>query len=377
MPDLAETARVDTLARRVNRRLRDRHPGGSRVLPVYSPGVPGRSRAVARRHVRPGLWRGERLLPARPPPRLAERGRTGGIRRACRRTFVRHGGAASAGAQRSSAGAAASRLRRIDHGARGSGPAGGGTEAPGPRTLARGAATRRRGGGADHARCGRRSRAPDRRHRSSRIATADTAPSCCAPRGLRTVDDASLSATAPRTHTPICVSRCRANCGQVQRLLARERVRAIELHHLVGHHPSVLEVIAYLQVPYDLHVHDYAWLCGRVALVGAAERYCGEPDVAQCEACVANAGNLIDEDISVAALRRRSARLMAGARRVIAPSEDAAARIRRHFPAVRPTVQPHEDDAALGKPPFSNVGECEPYLRGWRDRCPQGLPGDP
>jgi GT2 family glycosyltransferase len=141
--------------------------------------------------------------------------------------------------------------------------------------------------------------------------------------------------------------------GQLQRLLARERVGAIELHHLVGHHPSVLEVIAFLQVPYDLHVHDYAWLCARVALVGAAERYCGEPDVAQCEVCIANAGNLIDEDISVAALRRRSARLMAGARRVIAPSEDAAARIRRHFPAVRPTVQPHEDDAALGGPPFS------------------------
>ncbi len=142
--------------------------------------------------------------------------------------------------------------------------------------------------------------------------------------------------------------------GQLQRLLARERVRAIELHHLVGHHPSVLEVIAHLQVPYDLHVHDYAWLCGRVALVGAAERYCGEPHVAQCEVCVANAGNLIDEDISVAVLRRRSARLMAGARRVIAPSEDAAARIRRHFPAVRPTVQPHEDDTALGELPFSN-----------------------
>ncbi len=142
--------------------------------------------------------------------------------------------------------------------------------------------------------------------------------------------------------------------GKLQRLLARERPCAIELHHLVGHHPSVLEVIAHLQVPYDLHVHDYAWLCPRVALVGAAERYCGEPDVAQCEVCVASAGNLIDEDISVAALRRRSARLMARARRVIAPSEDAAARIRRHFPAVHPTVQPHADDAALGEPPLSN-----------------------
>ena len=85
-------------------------------------------------------------------------------------------------------------------------------------------------------------------------------------------------------------------------------------------------------MPYDLHVHDYAWLCGRVALVGPAQRYCGEPDVAQCEACVADAGNLIDEDISVAALRRRSARLLAGARRVIA----AIRRRRRSHPSPFP-----------------------------------------
>ena len=62
------------------------------------------------------------------------------------------------------------------------------------------------------------------------------------------------------------------------------------------------------------------------------------PTWSRCEACVADAGNLIDEDITVAALRRRSARLLAGARRVVVPSEDAAARIRRHFPATRPTV---------------------------------------
>ena len=131
------------------------------------------------------------------------------------------------------------------------------------------------------------------------------------------------------------------------RLLTRARPGAIELHHLVGHHPAVLDLLEGIDAPYDVHVHDYAWLCGRVALVGPTRRYCGEPDVAHCEACVADAGSLIEEDITVAALRRRSARLLAGARRVVVPSEDAASRIRRHFPAVHPTVQPHEDDAVL------------------------------
>jgi GT2 family glycosyltransferase/glycosyltransferase involved in cell wall biosynthesis len=139
--------------------------------------------------------------------------------------------------------------------------------------------------------------------------------------------------------------------AELLRLLRRERPRVIELHHLVGHHPTVIDLLGGLDVPYDIHVHDYAWLCGRVALVGPAQRYCGEPAVAQCEACVADAGNLIEEDITVAALRRRSAKLLAGARRVVVPSEDAAARIRRHFPATRPVVRPHENDAALGEPP--------------------------
>jgi glycosyltransferase involved in cell wall biosynthesis len=142
-------------------------------------------------------------------------------------------------------------------------------------------------------------------------------------------------------------------------LLAREHPRAIELHHMVGHHPAVLKLIAGLGVPYDVHVHDYAWLCGRVALVGPAQRYCGEPDAVQCEACIADAGSLIDEDITVAALRMRSARLFADARRVFTPSEDTAARIRRHFPAACPVVVPHEDDAAIADPPrLAAVAQC-------------------
>jgi glycosyltransferase involved in cell wall biosynthesis len=129
--------------------------------------------------------------------------------------------------------------------------------------------------------------------------------------------------------------------------LAGERPVAIELHHLVGHHPALLTLMTALGVPYDVHVHDYAWLCGRAALVGPAGRYCGEPDVVQCELCVAEGGNLIDEDIKVASLRRRSAKLLTGARRVVVPSDDARVRIRRHFPSVQPLVQPHQDDAAI------------------------------
>jgi glycosyltransferase involved in cell wall biosynthesis len=143
----------------------------------------------------------------------------------------------------------------------------------------------------------------------------------------------------------------------LRRLLAAERPRAVELHHTVGHDPAVLDLLNGLKVPYDLYVHDYVWLCGRVMLVGPVQRYCGEPDLSHCEACIADAGNLLGEDISVGALRRRTAKLLAGARHVFAPSEDAAARMRRYFPRSRVSTLPHEDDAALEEPPAARASE--------------------
>ena len=134
------------------------------------------------------------------------------------------------------------------------------------------------------------------------------------------------------------------------RLLKADRPAAAEVHHLVGHDPAILTLIERLRLPYDVHVHDYAWFCPRIALVGADKRYCGEPDLPGCEACVADAGSLLGDGVSVAGLRERSSRLLAGARRVLAPSADAAVRIHRHFPAIRPDVLPPEDDMALPPP---------------------------
>ncbi len=137
------------------------------------------------------------------------------------------------------------------------------------------------------------------------------------------------------------------------RLLRAERIAHVELHHLLGHAPEVLDIARLLRVPYEVHVHDYAWLCERVVLLGAGQRYCGEPDAAGCAVCVADLGSLLDEPITPAALRARSARVLRAARRVVAPSADAATRIARHFPRTQPEVVPHEDDAALAAVPLS------------------------
>ncbi len=132
---------------------------------------------------------------------------------------------------------------------------------------------------------------------------------------------------------------------ELARLLRADRPRHVELHHLLGHSHAILGLARLLRLPVDLFIHDYACFCPRIALVSGARRYCGEPDVAGCEACVADLGSSLHEDIPVQALRTRSAADIAMAREVITPSPDVAARIRRHFPNARPVVRAWEDAA--------------------------------
>jgi glycosyltransferase involved in cell wall biosynthesis len=134
-------------------------------------------------------------------------------------------------------------------------------------------------------------------------------------------------------------------------LLRRAKPIEAELHHLLNHDASVVDVIRALGVPYDVHTHDFAWFCPRIALVGRGDRYCGEPTPDVCEACVAEMGSYLHEDIRVVTLLDRSRGILSGARRIIAPSEDAANRMARHFPDLSRTVIPHEDDAAVVEPP--------------------------
>ena len=128
-------------------------------------------------------------------------------------------------------------------------------------------------------------------------------------------------------------------------LLKADGITAMDVHHLLGHHHMVLRLAAMLGIPTDFHIHDYAMICPRITFFGVGGRYCGEPArTAVCDACVADLGRVIEEDIPTTSLRARSANDLAGARRVVAPSNDAATRLRRHFPGLSVDVAALEDD---------------------------------
>ena len=44
----------------------------------------------------------------------------------------------------------------------------------------------------------------------------------------------------------------------------------------------MIEMVRSLEAPYDVYVHDYAWICPRVTLIDGSGRYCGEPAVSVC-----------------------------------------------------------------------------------------------
>jgi glycosyltransferase involved in cell wall biosynthesis len=110
--------------------------------------------------------------------------------------------------------------------------------------------------------------------------------------------------------------------------------------------PDILiEVLDELGVPYDWTIHDYYSICPRTHLVGVSGTYCGEPDTATCNRCLALLGDDQGRPVTmpIEAWRGRFARHLAGARRVFVPSEDARRRISRWFPSAAVVVRPHPE----------------------------------
>jgi GT2 family glycosyltransferase len=136
-------------------------------------------------------------------------------------------------------------------------------------------------------------------------------------------------------------------------LLRKLGLAGIEIQHFLHLDPRLIESVRALPVPYEVYVHDYAWLCPRVTLIDGSGRYCGEPELAVCEACVRENGSQLGESIGVAALRTRSAGWLGGARRVVVPSTDTAMRMERHFAGVTVSVEAHTSSAraAANSPP--------------------------
>ncbi|MGZ5047326.1 MAG: glycosyltransferase [Usitatibacter sp.] len=116
-------------------------------------------------------------------------------------------------------------------------------------------------------------------------------------------------------------------------------VSRVHYHHVHGLPMSILDLSRRLGCPHDVTIHDYYPVCPRYHLTDATGRYCEEKGENGCMRCL-DAGP-IQWPVGIVEWRERFHALLVSAARVIAPSADAAARIGRYFPDVRPVVWPH------------------------------------
>lgn len=130
-------------------------------------------------------------------------------------------------------------------------------------------------------------------------------------------------------------------------------VERLHFHHVHLQPRAILELPAVVGVPYDYTLHDYHPICPQYHLVTEDGRYCGEPDAAGCAACLAKRPGQWGVDIGT--WRGAFARMLRGAARVIAPSQDVATRMRRYVPEVAVDVWPHPEGPAPALPRIARV----------------------
>ena len=106
-----------------------------------------------------------------------------------------------------------------------------------------------------------------------------------------TARGAALSVPALPGHPELALPADRAS--DLALVLKSAGVTRAHIHHLMSMDLDVRALLHRLGVPFDVTVHDYFAICPQVNLLPWLQgAYCGEPDVAGCNACIADRSEL-------------------------------------------------------------------------------------
>ncbi|MCK9534909.1 MAG: class I SAM-dependent methyltransferase [Pseudomonas sp.] len=122
-------------------------------------------------------------------------------------------------------------------------------------------------------------------------------------------------------------------------------VARLHYQHTIGMPQSILLMPEQLPCSYDVTVHDYYLACPQVTLADEKGRYCGAPDAAGCNQCLAK--RPAPNNVSIEQWRQFGEQFLNGAERVFVPSYDTLQRMQRYFPMAHfiwavhePSLQP-------------------------------------
>jgi len=150
--------------------------------------------------------------------------------------------------------------------------------------------------------------------------------------------DGVLAASYPGTHDIAALAEDLRSLG----------VWHLHFHQTIGLPLAVWRLPQLLDVAFDFTVHDYFAACPRVNLLDDSGRFCNLPPIEVCEGCVTRAPLNDEIDVAFAAAGAsvgdwRSLQLesLRGARRIFAPSKDAARHFQKVFDLPQVVVHAH------------------------------------
>ena len=135
-------------------------------------------------------------------------------------------------------------------------------------------------------------------------------------------------------------------------LLTLAGITHIHVHSIAGWDLKLLEILpriaARMEVPLDFTFHDYMAVCPRINMIDHTGVFCGGAERGKCNACLRKNGNLFGAN-DIDDWHERFGGFLSKVRLRLAPSGDAARRIRQTFPALDVSVRPHPEAAVSGR----------------------------
>lgn len=143
-------------------------------------------------------------------------------------------------------------------------------------------------------------------------------------------------------------------CPEVfQSVLNLTKVSKVHLHHVMDFDAQMIELLKASNLPFDFYIHDYWTICPQITLTTAEGRYCGEPDTITCNNCITKRAERglapipVGIPTDILNWRRQNSWLFDLAENAIAPSRDAADRMKGYFPDANITVRYHEPQTPM------------------------------
>lgn len=105
---------------------------------------------------------------------------------------------------------------------------------------------------------------------------------------------------------------------------------------------SIGEIADHLNIPYDITLHDYTYICPRLSLRDANGNSLQEATLEEYEEVVKRDGGYIPRHISVGVWRDTTHRFLQHAHSIYAPNNDIIAAYKQVFPDIELHLRPHE-----------------------------------